>query len=222
MEWLSTQRVNSASFWNSLAQWTWCYLLTRGTGPKGRSLRRLKDTACTAIVSTISALLAGDPGIAHISTLLLVYAALSRKSNFKKDFTFLGWLIPNPKTKSERSLCQKRCPVWHYPQAFPRLYPSQPWMGSKLASNRTGESQISEYPLFKKFTSPFSGLVIWLDRSPGRSPMRRPAVQQGRSIHCWPLSARPRVGRAFKTRLIKEGPLLPPAVWPQGVLFYKS
>jgi len=52
--------------------------------------------------------------------------------------------------------------------------------------------------------------------------MGRPAFQKGRSTHCRPLIARPRVGRAILTRLLNEGTLLFPAVWSQGVLFYKS
>jgi len=52
--------------------------------------------------------------------------------------------------------------------------------------------------------------------------MGRPAFQKGRSTHCWPLIARSCVGRAILTRLLNEGPLLLPAVWPQVVLFYKS
>jgi len=54
--------------------------------------------------------------------------------------------------------------------------------------------------------------------------MGRLAFQNCRSTHCRPLIARPRVGRAILTKLLNEGPLLPPAVWPhwQGVVFYKS
>ena len=95
------------------------------------------------------------------------------------------------------------------------------WALSSLPTE-LATSQTSAYQLFKKITGPFSGLLIWEDRTPGRSPTGRTAVQQGHSTHWWSLIARPHVGRAITTGLLNEGPLLPHAVWLQEVLSHKS
>jgi len=116
MEWPLTPRVNrdSASSWNSLAQWTRWRCQTRETGLKERNLRTMNNVAFTSTLWTILAPSSGDPGNAHKPTSQLEHAAFSRKSNFKTDSAFTG----KPETKSERLRCQKCEPCWILSSSF--------------------------------------------------------------------------------------------------------
>jgi len=79
-----------------------------GDWAKQKELEKNEKYGLHTLLSIILAPFTIDPGIAHKSTSLLEHSAFLRRSNFKKDCTFLGRWIPKPETKSERLLCQKR------------------------------------------------------------------------------------------------------------------
>jgi len=73
---------------------------------------------------------------------------------------------------------------------------SPEWALSSLPTE-LANSQTSEFRIFKKITGPFNGLVIWEERSSGRSPLAGQAHLKGRSLYWRPLIARPNVGRTI-------------------------
>jgi len=82
-------------------------------------------------------------------------------------------------------------------------------------------SQTSAFKLFKKNTSPFSGLVILEERSSGCSPWRDRPTKRAAAETDGPSSlAHQWVEQSHQAPL--RGAPSPLAAWPQGVLFYKS
>jgi len=103
----STTRINTVSFWNSLAQWTRCLPHRRETGRRERNSRRTPDTECTFTSSTIPAPFTVVLGIVHKPTSQLEHGAPSNRPNSKTSPASSELRTPKPETKSERSQSQK-------------------------------------------------------------------------------------------------------------------
>ena len=121
--------------------------------------KRMRDTECTFTLSIILASSVGDPEIARKPTSRLEHGALSRGSKSKTDSAFLGWQTPSQRQNMSAYSVKNASPIGHYPQAFSRLCSSQPWMGSQLAPNWTGQFPNVSLPTLQK-NSP-AHLVGW-------------------------------------------------------------
>jgi len=111
--------------------------------------------------------------------------------------------------------------VGHHPQAFHvSILHSPEWALSSLPTE-LANSQTSAFKLFKKFTDPFSGLVIWEEQSLGRSPWGDRPVQRAAAKTAGPPSLAHTWVEQSNQAPQRGAPSLP-AVWLQDVLFYKS